>query len=79
VRGDPVGLGGGHAEVCGDLGERGSGNPAQLVLDGMEGGQEPGTLLGEGLKDAPPVGHVRPSMRDGHGVHEPRRGEALLA
>src|SRR5262252_3560576 len=72
VRGDAVRLGSGHAEMRGDLGQRGGRDPAQL-------GQEPRAFLGEGVEDAAPVAHVRRSMRGGYGVDQMRLREALLA
>ena len=49
VRGDAVRLGERHAQMRGDLSQRIGGDPAQLVLDGVERGQEPGALPGEAL------------------------------
>src|SRR5436309_1572017 len=51
VRGHAVHLGGGHAEVRGDLGQRVFADPAVSMLDGLEGGKEPLTLARELRED----------------------------
>ena len=51
VRGHAVHLGGGHAEVRGDLGQRVFAEPAVSMLDGLEGGKEPLTLARELRED----------------------------